>query len=259
VIDRVCPFISPARILAGLAAACLLLAAAEGADAERIQVAVASNFSATLERIATDFERRTGHEVVLVPGSTGKHYAQIRNGAPFAAFFAADVRRPELLERHGQAVPGSRFTYAVGKLVLWSPTPGFVDPAGEVLESGSFEHLAIANPKLAPYGRAAREALQSLGLWQVLQDKLVFGENIGHTFHFVNSGNAELGLVAYSQVMHPDGRVEGGYWKLPQALYSPIEQQAIALVNTAPTRAFLAFVKDEDAGRTIRSFGYDTP
>lgn len=235
------------------------MAAADRAAADRIRIAVASNFAATLARIADSFERRSGHEVVLVPGSTGKHYAQIRNGAPFAAFFAADIRRPALLEGEGTAVPGSRFTYALGKLVLWSPTPGLVDPAGKVLENGTFRHLAIANPRLAPYGRAARQALRSLGLRDALEGRLVFGENVGQTFHFVNSGNAEMGLVAYSQVISPERSSEGDYWKLPQSLYSPIEQQAVSLKDTETTRAFLAYVRSDEAVAIIRSFGYGTP
>lgn len=246
-------------LLTVVATACLLMAAADRAAADRIQIAVASNFAGTLTRIADRFEQKSGHQVILVAGSTGKHYAQIRNGAPFAAFFAADVRRPELLEKEGAIVPGSRFTYAVGQLALWSPTPGLVDPEGRVLARGTFRHLAMANPRLAPYGRAAQEALQSLGLWKVLEGRLVFGENIGHTFHFVNSGNAELGLVAYSQVTHPDDPDRGDHWKVPQSLYSPIEQQAVSLVDTEPVRAFLAYVKSDEALGIIRGFGYDTP
>lgn len=249
--------------LTPLLAVCLLMAAADLAVADRIQIAVSSNFARTLAAIADRYERRSGHEVVLVAGSTGKHYAQIMNGAPFAAFFAADVRRPELLEKEGAAVPGSRFTYALGKLVLWSPIPGLVDPAGEVLGNGAFRHLAVANPRLAPYGNAARQALRSLGLWDALEDKLVFGENIGQTFHFVNSGNAEIGLVAYSQVMRPaaagESFVKGTFWKLPESLYSPIEQQAVSLMDTEPTRGFLDYVRSDDALGVIRRFGYGTP
>lgn len=253
------PPVSPPAIVAALALACLFMTAAERAAADRLQVAVASNFASTLTRLAERFEQRSGHQVVVVPGSTGKHYAQIRNGAPFAAFFAADARRPERLEAEGTAAPGSRFTYAVGRLVLWSPKPGFVDAAGEVLSSGRYRHLAIANPRLAPYGEAARQALRALGLWQAHQGRLVFGENIGQTFHFVNSGNAELGLVALSQVVPPDGAVKGSYWTLPPSLYAPIEQQAVALADTKPAREFLAFVRSEDARRIIHSFGYETP
>lgn len=242
-----------------LATACLLMAAADQVAADRIQIAVASNFAGALARIAERFEAQSGHQVTLVPGSTGKHYAQITNGAPFAAFFAADVQRPELLDKENAIVPGSRFTYAVGQLALWSPMPGLVDPEGRVLARGTFRHLAMANPRLAPYGRAAQEALQSLGLWQALEGRLVFGENIGHTFHFVNSGNAELGLVAYSQVMHPEDPVGGDHWKVPRSLHSPIEQQAVSLVDTEPVRAFFAYVKSDEGQTIIRDFGYVTP
>lgn len=234
------------------------------ASADRIQIAVASNFAATLAAVADEYERRSGHEVVLVPGSTGKHYAQILNGAPFDAFFAADVRRPELLEQAGAAIAGSRFTYALGRLVLWSPEPGLVDESGRVLETGSFRHLAIANPRLAPYGAAARRALRSLGLWEALEDRLVYGENIGQTFHFVNSGNAELGLVALSQVIHAghDTRrdpARGSFWELPQSLHGPIEQQAVSLADRESTRAFLAYVRGDEALAIIRDSGYRAP
>lgn len=234
------------------------------ASADRIQIAVASNFAATLAALADEYERRSGHEVVLVPGATGKHYAQIRNGAPFDAFFAADVRRPELLEQAGEAIAESRFTYALGRLVLWSPAPGLVDASGRVLESGSFRHLAIANPRLAPYGAAARRALHSLGLWDTLEDRLVYGENIGQTFHFVNSGNAELGLVALSQVIHAGhGTLQdpgrGSFWELPQSLHGPIEQQAVSLTDREPTRAFLAYVRSDEARAIIRGAGYGAP
>lgn len=240
------------------------MAAAGHAAADRIQIAVASNFGATLADIADAYERHSDHQVVLVPGSTGKHYAQIRNGAPFDAFFAADVRRPELLEQAGVAIAGSRFPYALGRLALWSPQPGLVDPSGRVLESGSFRHLAIANPRLAPYGEAARRALRSLGRWDALADRLVYGENIGQTFHFVNSGNAELGLVAFSQIIRtgddaPSDPVKGSFWELPRSLYGPIEQQAVALTDGEATRAFLAYVRSDEARAIIRDSGYDAP
>ncbi|HSH42449.1 MAG TPA: molybdate ABC transporter substrate-binding protein, partial [Arenicellales bacterium] len=227
--------------------------------AETIRVATASNFTTTLARIAERFRQGSGHQVVLVPGSTGKHYAQIRNGAPFDAFFAADVRRPALLEDEDAIVPGSRFTYAVGRLALWSPETGMVDPEGAVLESDRFRHLALANPRLAPYGRAARELLRALGLWDALEDRLVYGENIGQTFHFVESGAAQLGLVAYSQVLHAHGRDEGSYWLPPRSLYSPIEQQAVALTSGQATLDFLEFTRSAVAAGIIRDFGYELP
>ncbi|MCP4697475.1 MAG: molybdate ABC transporter substrate-binding protein [Gammaproteobacteria bacterium] len=226
--------------------------------AEKIRVAVASNFMDAITSIVKRYETNTGHKVMLIFGSTGRHYAQIKNGAPFDAFFAADARRPELLEKEGTALPGSRFTYAVGKVVLWSSKMGYVDPKGSVLERGEFRHLAIANPKLAPYGKAAREVLQTLGLWERLSRRLVRGENIGQTFQFVHSGNAELGFVACSQAKCSNQPVKGSFWKVPQALYTPIEQQAVLLKDNEAARAFLSFMRSEEALKIIHDYGYDT-
>ncbi len=237
-----------------------LLLVCELAVADEIRVAVASNFATTSEAIAQRFEETSGHQVTLVFGSTGKHYAQIRNGAPFEAFLAADERHPEMLESDGSAVPGSRFTYAIGRLVLWSPEAGYVDAEGLVLEGSDFRHLAIANPKLAPYGRAAQEVLRSRGLWEGLQRRLVRGENISQAFQFVKSGNAELGFVALSQVTSPERQPEtGSRWPVPEGLHTPIRQQAVLLEDSAATRAFGEFVRSEEARSIIRSFGYRTP
>lgn len=236
---------------------CVPVAAA--AEPEPARVAVASNFADSLAAIAREFESATGNRVTLSSGSTGKHYAQIRNGAPFDAFFAADGQRPQLLEQQGIAVPGSRFTYALGRLVLWSPEPGYVDPEGAVLERGAFRHLAIANPRLAPYGRAAQEVLQGLGLWERLGPRLVRGENIGQAYQFVRSGNAALGFVAWSQVQRPGQPLHGSAWKVPQVLYTPIEQQALLLKDHPVARSFLAFVRSGAALKIIRDYGYDLP
>jgi len=237
-----------------------LLLVCELAVADEIRVAVASNFATTSEAIAQRFEETSGHQVILVFGSTGKHYAQIRNGAPFEAFLAADERHPEMLESDGSAVPGSRFTYAIGRLVLWSPEAGYVDAEGLVLEGSDFRHLAIANPKLAPYGRAAQEVLRSRGLWEGLQRRLVRGENISQAFQFVKSGNAELGFVALSQVTSPERQPEtGSRWLVPEGLHTPIRQQAVLLEDSDATRAFGEFVRSEEARSIIRSFGYRTP
>jgi molybdate transport system substrate-binding protein len=229
------------------------------ATAAEIRVAVASNFTSAISVIAGGFEEDTGHKVLLAFGSTGKHYAQIRNGAPFDAFFAADVRRPKLLEQEGLAVPGSRFTYAVGKLVLWSPDTAYVDAQGNVLEQSEFRHMAIANPKLAPYGLAAREVLQSRGLWDEMNSRLVRGENIGQAFQFVASGNAELGFVALSQLKRPGYEIKGSHWDVPAELYTPIEQQAVLLKDTDAARAFMSFVRSDEAIRIIRDHGYEIP
>ncbi|MGB5294993.1 MAG: molybdate ABC transporter substrate-binding protein [Thermoanaerobaculia bacterium] len=237
-----------------------LLSVCELAVADEIRVAVASNFATTSEAIAQRFEEITDHTIILVFGSTGKHYAQIRNGAPFEVFFAADARRPEMLESAGLTVRESRFTYAIGRLVLWSPEEDSVDTEGRILDSGDFRHLAIANPELAPYGRAAQEMLQSRGLWASLERRLVRGENIGQAFQFVKSGNAELGLVALSQLTSPEREsAAGSRWVVPETLHSPIQQQAVLLADTAAARSFLEFIKSSEARSIIRSHGYQTP
>ena len=226
---------------------------------DEIRIAVASNFAGAIKAAANHFEADTGHNVTLSFGSTGKHYAQIRNGAPFDAFFAADARRPELLENEGLAITGSRFTYAVGKLILWSPVAAYVDHQGEILKQGTFRHLAIANPELAPYGVAAREVLMERGLWEKLEKRLVRGENISQAFQFVASGNAQLGFVAWSQLKRPGHKVEGSFWDVPARLYSPIRQQAVLLKDTSAGQAFMSFMRSEKAIRIIRDHGYETP
>jgi molybdate transport system substrate-binding protein len=240
-----------------LVAVALSLAQGQGqALGDEVLVVVASNFAGAIKAIAERFEQQTGHDVVLSFGSTGKHYAQIRHGAPYHAFFAADMQRPRLLEEEGRIVPGSRFTYAFGRLVLWSPQADRVDPHGEVLASGGFARLAIANPRLAPYGAAAQQVLEARGLWDTLQPRLVRGENIGQTYQYVQSGAAELGFVAYSQVRTPDAEPAGSAWIVPETLYQPIEQQAVLLKDTPAARAFMAFVRSEAAAGIIEGYGY---
>ncbi len=226
--------------------------------ADEIRVAVATNFRDTLEAAAARFEQQSGHRVTLIPGSTGKHYAQIVNGAPFDAYFAADETRPRRLEAENRIIPGSRFTYAVGRLVLWSAQPDRVDAEGAILRSGRFTHLALANPRLAPYGEAAQQVLRSLGLWELLVDKLVRGENIGQTYQFVVSGNAELGFVAQSQLVLNQEPV-GSRWEPPQSLYDPIQQQAVLLRGSAAGSEFLHFMRGPEARALIRASGYDVP
>ncbi len=236
--------------------AVLVLIEAPSAPAEPVNVAVASNFTDAARALAARFQRHSGQQVTLVFGSTGKHYAQILHGAPFAAFLAADSERPRRLEQTGTARPGSRFTYAIGRLVLWSPRAGFVDGRGRVLAEGHFKHLAVADPRLAPYGRAARQVLEHRGLWQTLQGRLVRGGNVGQAFQFVRSGNAELGLVALSQARRAR---RGSLWEPPQKEYDPIVQQAVLLRDDATARAFLAFLRSDEGRALIRSFGYGTP
>jgi len=228
-------------------------------EADELRVAVASNFRPAMTALAARFEESSQHQIVVIHGSTGKHYAQIVNGAPFDAFFAADAARPLRLEAEQRIVTGSLFTYAIGKLVLWSPRERLVDPDGQVLQTDSFNHLAIANPELAPYGTAARQVLQALGLWEHLSARLVRGENIGQAFQFVATGNAELGFVARAQLAAPGHAFEGSSWQPPQSLYDPIEQQAVLLQDSPAGRAFIGFVQSEQARALIRTYGYDVP
>jgi len=235
-----------------------LLLAGNG-NAGEITLAVASNFSHAIRQIADRFQAETGDRVRLSFGSTGKHYAQIVNGAPFDAFFAADMKRPQRLEQEGLIQPGSRFTYAIGRVVLWSPDPTLVDDRGEVLRSGGFSHLAIANPRLAPYGRAAQEVLQGMSLWGALQERMVRGENIGQAFQFVSSGSVELGFVAYAQVKRPGEAVQGSLWQVPESAYAPIEQQAVLLSDNPVARRFLEYVRTPEIRELIHGYGYATP
>jgi molybdate transport system substrate-binding protein len=234
-----------------------VLALVTGAAADEIRVAVASNFAAAMQAVAAGFEARSGHRAVLAFGSTGRHYAQIVNGAPFDVFFAADETRPALLEQTGLAEPGSRFTYAQGRLVLWSPRAGYVDAQGDVLDNG-FRHLAIANPRLAPYGRAAEEVLRALGLWDRVSDRLVRGENVAQAFQFVASGNAELGFVAAAQLTQPAAS-DGSWWEVPGSLYGPITQQAVLLTGAAAAHSLLAYVRGPEGRRIIEQHGYGVP
>ena len=246
-------------LLSPLVLLCLLSTSLR-ARGDEVQVAVAANFAAPMKRIAAAFEAQTGHRVLLSSGSTGKLYEQIRNGAPFQLFLAADEKAPARLESEELAVAGTRFTYAIGKVVLWSTRAGYVDGQGEVLKKGDFRHIAVANPKLAPYGAAAIEVMTRLGVLAALEPKMVLGENISQTQQFVASGNAELGFVALSQVT-VDGRpAEGSMWLVPAALHSPIRQDAVLLVTGRGRPAaeqLLGFLRGEKARAIISSFGYD--
>jgi molybdate transport system substrate-binding protein len=230
------------------------------AQADEIRMAVAANFTAPMQKIAAQFEKDTGHKAVLAFGATGKFYAQIRNGAPFDLLLAADAETPARLEKEGAAVAGSRFTYAIGRLVLWSAKPDVVDAGGEVLKKGSFTHLSIANPKLAPYGAAAMETLAALGLKDAVQPKLVMGENIAQAFQFIATGNAQLGFVAMSQV-YEDGKFKSGSaWIVPDRLHSPIRQDAVILDkgrNKPAVEAMVRFLKSNQVKQLIRQYGYD--
>jgi len=239
-----------------------LLASAGPATATEAKIAVAANFAGPARDIADAFSQATGHRLTLVTGSTGKLYAQIANGAPFDALLAADDETPARLAQAGLAVADTRFAYATGRLVLWSAQPGVVDGDGAILREGGFRHLAVANPKLAPYGRAAMEALAALGLDTRLAPRFVLGENIAQTHQFAASGNAELGFVALSQVAR-DGRLTGGSgWIVPAQLHRPIRQEAVLLAHgrdNSAARAFLDWLRGSPAAAAIRRFGYDLP
>lgn len=231
-----------------------------GAQADEIQVAVAANFTAPMKQIAADFEKDTGHKVQLAFGATGKFYAQIKNGAPFEVFLSADDTTPAKLEAEGAAVAGTRFTYAIGRLVLWSAKPGYVDDKGEVVRKNEFRYLSIANPKLAPYGAAAVEALTALKLLDTAQAKFVQAENIAQAYQFVATGNAELGFVALSQVMKGGKIAEGSGWVVPGNLHQPIRQDAVILdkgKGKPAAEALMTYLKGDKARTVIKSYGYE--
>lgn len=240
--------------------ACLALAAlclATPASAAEVQVAVAANFTEPAKEIAAAFQRKTGHHAALSFGSSGQFYVQIAHGAPYQVFLSADAERPIQAERDGLAVKGSRFTYATGRLVLYSRDPGLVDARGAILRSGRFDRLAIADPAAAPYGQAAVEAMTRMGLYPRLQPKLVKGSSITQAYQFVGTGAAPLGFVALSQVMAEKG---GSRWLVPANLHRPIEQQAVLLksgAHDAAAIAFLAFLKGPEARAVIRRYGYE--
>ena len=249
-----------ARWAAGLVWVGLGWMALSPAGAAEVRVAVAANFAAPFEKIAAGFAADTGHKAVAIAGSTGKFHAQIREGAPFEVLLAADDETPRRLEEEGLAVKGRRFTYAKGRLVLWSARPGLVDPRGEVLAKGGFQRLALANPRLAPYGAAAVEALKALGLYDAVQARFVQGDNIAQTYQFVATGNAELGFVALSQLPAAGQPGSGSRWLVPSRLYSPLLQDAALLKKgqaNAAAAALLGYLKGAKAGAVIRSYGYE--
>ena len=229
------------------------------AHAETISVAVASNFTAPMQKIAAQFEKDTGHKAELSFGATGKFYAQISNGAPFGILLAADDKTPAKIAQEGKGDAASRFTYSIGKLVLWSKQDGYVDDNGEVLKTGKFQHVAIANPKLAPYGLAAEQTLTKLNLLDAIKPKFVQGENIGQTYQFAATGNAELGFVALSQVME-DGKIKSGSaWVVPAEMHEPIRQDAIVLNNAkdnVAAKALMDYLKGDKARAIITAYGY---
>ena len=234
------------------------------AKAEEVTVAVAANFTAPMQKIAQAFEQDTGHRALLAFGATGKFYAQIKNGAPFAVLLSADDETPARLEKEGVAIAGTRFTYAIGRLALWSKNPLLVDDKGQVLlsnatDKNSFKKIAIADPKLAPYGAAAIEVLGRMDALAKLTPKLVQGDSIGQAFQFVMTENAELGFVALSQISI-DGRItQGSAWVVPQNLYTPLKQEAVLLPlgkNNAAALALMKYMRTDRAQAIIRAYGY---
>jgi len=236
-----------------------LLGLLPAAHADTVHVAVASNFASALGAISKSFETKTGHQVVISSGATGKFYAQIKSGAPFEVFLAADTTTPQKLEEEGYVVRNSRFTYAIGRLVLWSSQPHYVDREGAILKVGHFAHLSMANPKTAPYGLAALEILKKQGLEATLAPKLVQGENIAQAHQFVVSGNAQLGFVALSQVYKDGQLTSGSAWFIPDDAYSPIRQDAALLQKgnqNSAARALLTYLKSPEAIEIMTSLGY---
>jgi molybdate transport system substrate-binding protein len=232
---------------------------ASPALAAEVNVAVAANFTEPAKEIAARFKAKTGHDATLSFGSSGQFYTQIANGAPFGVFLSADRERPEKAEAEGLGVGGSRFTYAIGRLVLYSKTAGLVDGKGAVLKAGKFQKIAIADPKTAPYGVAAVETMKKLGVYDALTPKLVQGTSITQAYQFIDTGAAELGFVALSQVVSVKG---GSRWVVPAADHTAIDQQAVLLktgaANPAAT-AFMAFLKGAEAKAIIRKYGYEVP
>lgn len=242
--------------LIGLALAVVTLGAAPAFAADTL-VAVAANFTEPAKAIATAFKAATGNTVTLSFGSSGQFYTQISQGAPFEVLLSADADRPRKAEQEGLGVPGTRFTYAVGRLVLFSRTPGLVDPAGAVLAGGRFEKLAIADPAAAPYGTAAVQTMRKLGLYGALKAKIVQGASITQAYQFVETGAAEVGFVALSQVINEQG---GSRWVVPATDHAVIDQQAILLYagdKDPAARAFLAFLKSPAAIAIIKRYGYE--
>jgi molybdate transport system substrate-binding protein len=233
--------------------------------AGEVSVAVAANFTEAAREIATAFEKASGHHSRLSFGSTGQLYTQITNGAPFEVFLAADAARPEKAEQAGYAVNGSRFTYARGALVLWSPKPDLFDDGEAWLRRGEYGRIAIANPKTAPYGLAAQQVLQKLALWDRLAGELARGNSIAQTFQFVATGNADAGFVALSQVIANKAAGNGdagSVWNIPADDYAPIEQQAVLLrsgENNPAAVSFIAFMKSTAARAIISGYGYTLP
>ncbi len=256
------PAITLARSVCAMLAFALLSLPAlpTSARAAESLIAVAANFAEVIEEMKPVFEQESGHRLQATTGSTGKLYAQIAAGAPFQVLLSADAKTPERLEAEGAGVTGTRFTYAIGRLTLWSNDPSRIAGDGRTaLTADDVRHIAIANPDLAPYGIAAREVLQGLGLWDSLQGKIVMGQNVGQAHSMAATGNAQLGFVALSAVLSPRAPTQGSRWDVPQELFQPIRQDAVLLkagAENESARAFLDFLKSVQAREIIKRYGY---
>ena len=251
-------------VLRGYMAAALMVFGlmSTSACAGEVRAAVASNFSAPMERIAALFRQESGHTVKVSLGASGKLYEQIRGGAAFDVFLAADEELPKRLLQDGRAVGGSRFVYATGRLVLWSAQSDFVDDGGRVLGKGNFDRLAIANPRFSPYGVAAKETLEKLTMWNAMQRKLDKGDDVAQAYQFAVIEKSDLAFVALSQIMRDGNVTEGSYWLVPQGMHNPIRQSAVLLTGAQDqiaAKAFLAFLKSEKAKAVMRGYGYELP
>jgi len=232
---------------------------AANAQAAEIKVAVASNFANTLKEIAVEFQRDTGYQLAITPGATGKFYAQISNGAPFDVFLSADDETPRKLAQEGKAIAASQFTYATGRLALWSPSPDLVDKNADILKTDKFKYIAIANSKVAPYGQAAVQTMQKLGVLSKIEPRVVQGESIAQTFQFVSTGNAQLGFVALSQIFE-NGKIKtGSAWIVPEEMHEQLKQDAVVLQsckNTSACQALMDYLKSEKIKKMMSSYGY---
>ena len=228
-------------------------------QAVEIKVAVASNFANVLKEVAIEFQKDTGHQLAITPGATGKFYAQISNGAPFDVFLSADDETPRKLAQEGKAIASSQFTYAIGRLALWSPNPEMIDKTADILKTDKFKFIAIANAKVAPYGQAAVQTMQKLGVLTKIEPRVVQGESISQTYQFVSTGNAQLGFVAMSQIVE-NGKIKmGSAWIVPEEMHEQLKQDAVVLQSCkhmSACQALIDYLKSEKAKKLMASYGY---
>lgn len=229
------------------------------AQAAELKVAVASNFVNVLKEIAVEFQKDAGHQLAITPGATGKFYAQINNGAPFDVFLSADDETPRKLAQEGKAIASSQVTYAIGRLALWSPNPEMVDKNADILKTDKFKFIAIANAKVAPYGQAAVQTMQKLGVLTKIEPRIVQGESIAQTYQFVSTGNAQLGFVALSQILE-NGKIKAGSaWIVPEEMHEQLKQDAVVLQSCkhmSACQALMEYLKSEKVKKIMASYGY---